>query len=180
VWNTDGRSRVNNKGYIYIRIPEHPMATSTGYVYEHRVVMENKLGRLLKSTEVVHHIDGNRRNNAIDNLELLTADEHARVHALQKKKFIIKLACPECGSIFYRQKGKTFLCKPSKFNATFCSNRCRGRFSRRVQCIGMTEKAAEALRNCLLEVVEVPPGTSIDSFCSSLAVGTKNKARETA
>lgn len=39
-------------------------------VYEHRLIMEHRLGRLLLPNEIVHHIDGNRENNQLNNLEL--------------------------------------------------------------------------------------------------------------
>lgn len=43
---------------------------------EHRLLMEQYLGRVLRPNEVVHHIDGNRSNNALANLQLLTKHEH--------------------------------------------------------------------------------------------------------
>lgn len=48
--------------------------------HEHRVVAEQKYGRKLTFDDVVHHIDGNKRNNHPDNLEVLTRKEHCRVH----------------------------------------------------------------------------------------------------
>lgn len=48
--------------------------------YEHRYVMEQYLGRKLNRNEHVHHIDGNTINNVIENLELITASEHGRMH----------------------------------------------------------------------------------------------------
>ena len=49
-------------------------------VYEHRYVMEQYLGRKLKHGEEIHHIDGNKLNNSIDNLQLLTTAEHRKLH----------------------------------------------------------------------------------------------------
>jgi hypothetical protein len=46
----------------------------------HVVTMEARLGRRLLPDEVVHHIDGNRSNNDIDNLALMTRAAHARLH----------------------------------------------------------------------------------------------------
>lgn len=58
---------------------------------QHRKIMENGLGRKLiyirakgKLKEVVHHIDGNKRNNDPSNLEILSASDHARIHALMR------------------------------------------------------------------------------------------------
>jgi len=48
---------------------------------EHVVIMEESIGRRLFSNECVHHKDGNRSNNDISNLELMTRSEHARLHA---------------------------------------------------------------------------------------------------
>lgn len=59
------------KGYKYQYFPSHPHATKDGYVLEHRLVMEFKIGRILNKNEVVHHKDKNRLNNSIDNLELV-------------------------------------------------------------------------------------------------------------
>ena len=55
-------------GYWYIYKPDHPHATQAHRVAEHRLVMEQKLGRYLEHQEVVHHIDGNSQNNHPDNL----------------------------------------------------------------------------------------------------------------
>jgi len=62
----------------------------TGGRHTHRAVAEQKLGRALLPGEVVHHKDGNKRNNALENLEVLTnQSEHAKLHVaemLRKRK----------------------------------------------------------------------------------------------
>jgi hypothetical protein len=68
---------VSGGGYIYVKAPEgHPYANRDGMIFEHRFVMEQLLGRYLEPHELVHHKDGNRQNNATENLELLTRKRH--------------------------------------------------------------------------------------------------------
>lgn len=68
-------------GYKYIYSPEHPNRTKLGYVAEHRLVMESKIGRYLTRSEVVHHIDKNSLNNSESNLLLLQSEgEHRKLH----------------------------------------------------------------------------------------------------
>lgn len=53
---------------------------------EHRYVMEQYLGRKLSSTEVVHHINGDYRDNRIENLQIMTLSEHSRLHQTGRKQ----------------------------------------------------------------------------------------------
>ena len=62
--------RHTKDGYVYIHKPTHPNAHKSGYIMEHRIVMEEKLGRYLCSTESVHHRNGVKSDNRPENLEL--------------------------------------------------------------------------------------------------------------
>jgi hypothetical protein len=73
---------VTHGGYRMVKAPDdHPYADSKGYVREHRLVMERHLGRYLFPGEVVHHKDGDKLNNDLNNLELTTLAEHTGEHA---------------------------------------------------------------------------------------------------
>lgn len=52
----------------------------------HRVIMEEHLGRKLTTDEVVHHIDRNKKNNDISNLQVMTWSEHSKLHAREDKR----------------------------------------------------------------------------------------------
>lgn len=90
--NWKGGRLKNKVGYILIYMPEHPNAVSGrthGYIYEHRLVMSNHLGRPLTSKEFVHHKNGIKDDNGLENLELLTKKVHRG-----------KVECPYCRKEF--------------------------------------------------------------------------------
>lgn len=65
-----GGQTTDKDGYILTLRPDHPCANSSGYVREHRLVMESLLGRYLLPDEVVHHEDDDHANNAPSNLRV--------------------------------------------------------------------------------------------------------------
>ena len=68
-------------GYISIYLPNHPQANSYGYIRQHRIIMEQKLKRYLKPTEIVHHINGDKKDNRIENLKLFSSNSnHIKEH----------------------------------------------------------------------------------------------------
>lgn len=74
---TQGTGNLTKSGYLQLYRPDHPAATSKGYVLEHRLVMEESLGRELLPKENVHHKNGNRQDNRIENLELWNTSQPA-------------------------------------------------------------------------------------------------------
>ncbi len=76
---------VSANGYKLIKVDDHPFADSKGYVREHRLVMEGFLDRFLEPEECVHHIDGDKLNNSIENLELMLIEGHVKLHHTGKQ-----------------------------------------------------------------------------------------------
>lgn len=74
-----GGRYIDSQGYVSVFAPDHPRAVNNR-VHEHRLVMERQLGRPLQRDEHVHHIDGNRSNNDVSNLVVLSASEHMKLH----------------------------------------------------------------------------------------------------
>jgi hypothetical protein len=75
-----GHKYVTPQGYVAIKVGKHPMAYSDGYILEHRLVMSQHLGRALATDEHIHHIDGNKQNNSIENLQIIENSEHQILH----------------------------------------------------------------------------------------------------
>lgn len=119
--------KVVKKGdYNYAVVYDHPYANKYGYVLEHRIVMENSLGRILDKSEIVHHIDGNKRNNEITNLVVLGSSDHIRLHHRIHGRRYVKVLCPNCLNVFDMPENQLSSAKGSDMN--FCSRRCNGQY----------------------------------------------------
>lgn len=93
-WKSD--EKISFYGYKMIRMLDHPFCNSDGFVFEHRLVAEEYLlneensvvidgKRYLSPDFIVHHKDGNRLNNEVDNLQIMTLAEHTSYHAKKRK-----------------------------------------------------------------------------------------------
>jgi len=75
VWK-GGRITDKSKGYVRILKPNHPNRDQKGYVKEHIYIMSKHLGRKIEKDEIVHHLNGIKGDNSIENLELCTFKSH--------------------------------------------------------------------------------------------------------
>lgn len=75
-----GGRKKTNKGYILVLDKNNPDSHTSGYILEHRKVMSDYLGRRLMEDEAVHHINGNKEDNRIENLELTNWSDHTISH----------------------------------------------------------------------------------------------------
>lgn len=61
---------------MLVKVPEHPKSFNGGWYYEHRLVVEASLGRVLESEVTIHHISEDKTDCSLDNLFLCTRSEH--------------------------------------------------------------------------------------------------------
>lgn len=128
-WSGHVEVVISSRGhYVAVRCPEHPRAWANGYIYEHRLVAECKLQRLLDEEEEAHHINEQTNDNRAENIEVLTVADHRAHHAAKRQISKIELTCTECKTPFLRERRQV---KPGRM--TFCSSSCNGRFQRRLQ-----------------------------------------------
>jgi hypothetical protein len=100
---------IDKEGYPRIYIGKNYPYRKGGYSYirEHQYIMEMHLERRLEKGEIVHHIDGNKRNNSLDNLYLTTVEEHNKLHA-ESERILFELY--KKGIVIFDKKvGRYFL-----------------------------------------------------------------------
>lgn len=77
-----GGKKTGKGGYVLVWRPDHLYSNAQGYVSEHRMVMEEHIGRYLTPTEIVHHVNKNRQDNRIENLQLMESNSaHATLES---------------------------------------------------------------------------------------------------
>ncbi len=115
-------AKAKNNGYLCFYDKDHPLATTDGRVPLHRHLASVYIAkRWLNSTEQVHHIDGNKENNDISNLEILSVTEHFYRH--HTKLETLTATCSTCSKIF-RYTNRTGV-------GMFCSLECNKQIKNR-------------------------------------------------
>ena len=165
---------LSGAGYWMIKAPlgYNGKIYSTGYIYEHRYVLEQKIGRYLESDEIAHHLNENKNDNRPENLGIKEKTEHNSFHGKARGLKTVILKCPNCNITFERPKRQTHLQKGGTF--TTCSKSCRGKFSRKLCISGMTSEISILInQNIIKEYKKFPyaPVSQLDREAAYEAEG---------
>lgn len=156
--------QITSSGYVLVAAPGHPAAQANGYVLEHRRVWHDERGPIPKG-HIVHHVDGDKQHNLIDNLVCMSRGDHAIEHSEQTRPILdahqkiglvsliaynttvgpwnkgtakrVLLSCVQCGRPFEREAHEARRRAASR-NAPCCSLRCAALLghSRRAKATG--------------------------------------------
>ena len=80
-----GGKKITPNGYVQILKKGYKGTDYNGYIFEHRYIMERQIDRYLNKNEVVHHVNGDKTDNRIENLKLMTNSEHTIFHNVGSK-----------------------------------------------------------------------------------------------
>ena len=78
IW-TKRELKTSREGYILVKVPEHPK-NFKGWYYEHRLIIEKDLNRVLEDWETIHHINEDKKDNRLINLFICSRLEHNKAH----------------------------------------------------------------------------------------------------
>lgn len=138
-----------SNGYMMVYIPNHHRATTSGMVYVHILVAEEKLGRPLKPEEVVHHINRNRADNRPENLIVFASgNDHSSFHM--------------GGKIYFDDEGVAHTIKVSEtYHCKLCGKKITGGAIYCKDCYNKIQSENKPPREVLKQKIRTQPFVSI-------------------
>lgn len=118
-WN---EGKLQNRGYFYVYRPDHPNRSPMGMVRRHHIVWWLETGEVIQPGEALHHIDGDKTNDKLDNLQKMSHGDHTRLHSSKPE---IECTCNICGDIFYTPQFRI-----NQGRGKVCSQECWQSFKR--------------------------------------------------
>lgn len=85
-WPAIKKLPISKDGYVRVVAPDYPGSYATGVVPEHRLVVANHLGRVIGNKEHIHHRNGDKSDNRIENLQVVSIKEHIDLHKGKRKR----------------------------------------------------------------------------------------------
>ena len=133
--------------------------TTTAYA-RYMYCVENKVE--LHKTMQVDHIDGDPTNDVIENLQVLSPFDNKRKINIQHKiqQCVVTLKCPNCGKLFTRRKGNTFLQRTGGI-FTSCSKQCAGILRQKLQ---IDPNDSDVLKGISENVVNISEGVKMGDY----------------
>lgn len=139
---------ISKEGYRYIKAPDHPNANQNGWVLEHRKIMSDNLSRPLTDVETVHHKNGVRVDNRVENLELRNGQHGAGQTVEDKVEYAIQILSEYAPMLLNDQGINPDLAKAQALISVEM-NRLRGRLAGLFESFGLPEKQERGAINTL-------------------------------
>lgn len=124
-----------DRGYFQVYRSDFPSANKKGWAPRYRVVWWLATGETVQSEEHLHHLDRDRTNDRIENLERLTRSEHIRVH---RTKPNVSCTCVGCGSTFHLAQWHL-----NAGEGIYCSSQC---YHRRIVSAETRQRTSESMK----------------------------------
>lgn len=140
-----------NRNYANL-IPIDPSKNRRKTISYARYLMSVKEQRILNRDEQVDHIDNNKQNDRIENLQILTVKENNQKEAIHRGGCaLVELKCPNCGKIFVKMKNHTFIKQGGNYTA--CSRKYSGTFGMKIKKSIYNKADEQEVKQAILENV---------------------------